>query len=344
MRLSLLAIVLAAGLQAAPRFTAASGMEGGVPIIRLTDAARGVEVAIVPSLGNRAYRIAVHGKNLLFFPTDLAAMKASPKPAFNGIPFLAPWGNRIPGGGFWANGNRYTFNPAVGNLSISNGIAIHGLLTASPLWEVRETQADATSAHVTSRLEFWRHPELMANWPFAHEYLMTYRLTDSGLEVATTIRNLGAEPMPIVIGYHPYFQIPDVPRARCQIHIPARKHVDMDKDLVATGALTATHFTDQVSLGDQTFDDGFTDLVRDASGRAHFSLTGAGKELEVVFGPKYRVGLVYAPPQKEFVCFEPMAAITDGINLAHDGKYSELQSVAPQQEWRETFSIHFRGL
>ena len=36
-----------------------------------------------------------------------------------------------------------------------NGIAIHGMLTASPLWQVTEAAADAQSAHVTSRLEFW---------------------------------------------------------------------------------------------------------------------------------------------------------------------------------------------
>jgi len=43
----------------------------------------------------------------------------------NAIPFLAPWGNRIPGGGFWANGERYTFNTGLHNLSVNaKGVAI----------------------------------------------------------------------------------------------------------------------------------------------------------------------------------------------------------------------------
>jgi len=64
---------------------------------------------------------------------------------------------------------------------------IHGLLTSSPLWQVMEMAADAQSAHVSSRLEFWKYPDLMAQWPFAHEYETTYSLADSVLEVTTTI-------------------------------------------------------------------------------------------------------------------------------------------------------------
>ena len=36
---------------------------------------------------------------------------------------------------------------------------------------------------------------------------------------------------------------------------------------------------------------------------------------------------------RNFVCIEPMAGITDGINLAHKGRYRELQSVAPGGVW-----------
>ena len=59
----------------------------------------------------------------------------------------------------------------------------------------------------------------------------------------------------------------------------------------------------------------------------------------MIYGPKYPVAVVYAPPGKEFICFEPMAAITNGFNLAHAGVYKELQSVAPGSDWRESFWI-----
>jgi len=51
----------------------------------------------------------------------------------------------------------------------------------------------------------------MAQWPFAHEYEITYgrrRRT----EVQTTVSNLSADPMPIALAFHPYYRIPDVSR------------------------------------------------------------------------------------------------------------------------------------
>ena len=82
-------------------------------MIHLADAAKGVEVSIVPSLGNRVTEMKVHGKNILYFPvTDLAELKS--KPALNGIPFLAPWGNRLDAESFWANDKNYTFNMTLG--------------------------------------------------------------------------------------------------------------------------------------------------------------------------------------------------------------------------------------
>jgi aldose 1-epimerase len=330
---------------AASRYTAVRTTDHGVEIVRLADTGRGVEIDIAPTVGNRAYAFKVHGQNLLYFPLpDIAALKDSPRPVLNGIPFLAPWANRIASAGFWADGKKYVFNSDLGSVHVApDGIAIHGMLALSPLWEVTKLAADSHSAHVTSRLEFWKYPELMANWPFAHEYEMTYTLRDGALEISTSVKNLSAEPMPVVIGFHPYFNIPGVPRAEWTAHVAARKHVQADSHLVATGEFTPNDLPDQVSLRDHNFDDGFTDLVRGSDGRATFWAQAGDKKISVVYGPKYQVAVVYSPPGQNFICFEPMAAVTNGINLAHDGKYPELQSVAPGETWQENFWVEFSG-
>lgn len=345
MRRYLLLLALPLVSIGATRYSAEKTTDHGIEIIRLRDAARDVEVSIVPTIGNRAYSITVHGKNILYFPLpDVAALKNGRPPAFIGIPFMAPWANRIPGGGFWADGRRYLFNPDLGTVRESpDGIAMHGMLTTSPLWEVAEVRADATSATVTSKLAFWKYPELMANWPFAHEYGVTYRLAEGVVQVSTTVRNLGAEAMPVVVGFHPYFNIPNTPRSEWTAHIPARKHVETDSHLVATGELTPNNLPDQISLKDHDFDDGFTELIRAEDGRAIFSVKAGAKKIEVIYGPKYQVAVVYAPPGQNFICFEPMAAVTNGINLAHDGKYPELQTVAPGASWQESFWLRFSG-
>src|ERR1700733_9551980 len=150
-------------------YTAERTTDHGIPVVRLADPTNGVEVAIVPSVGNTAYEMNVHGKNILYFPyADVAEFQKNPQ--LSGIPFLAPWANRLNEQDFWANGKKYTFNMTLGN--VSGALPIHGMLATSPLWAVTEVAADRQSAHVTSRLQFWKNPDLMAQWPFAHEYEM----------------------------------------------------------------------------------------------------------------------------------------------------------------------------
>jgi aldose 1-epimerase len=226
---------------------------------------------------------------------------------------------------------------------------IHGLVTSSPLWQVKEVAADAQSAHVSSRLEFWRYPDLMAQWPFAHEYEMTYSLADGVLEVKTTITNLSTDPMPVVIGFHPFFQIPGIPRDEWVAHLSARVHVVADEHQIPTGEMRPLDIANPLPLRGQTLDDGFTDLERDADGRAHFSIESGGKTVEALFGPKYRVATIYlpAPPPgetREFICFEPLAAIISGVNLVRQGRYSDLQTVSPGGKWTESFWIRASGI
>ncbi len=330
----------------AANYTARTTADHGIPVIQLADAAAGVEVSILPTIGNRVSEMKVHGKNILYFPvTDLAEFKKNP--VLNGLPFLAPWANRLNEEAFWANGTKYPFNMTLGN--VRGPIPIHGLLTNSDLWEVVEVKADGKSAHVTCRLRFWKHPELMAQWPFAHEYELTYRLSGGTLETQITVTNLSTDTMPISLGFHPYYRVPDVPRDQWIAGIPARKHVVTDNRLVATGELKPNDLPKPLPLKDHYLDDGYTDLERDAQGRAHFSIEGGGKKVEAIFGPKYPVSVIYSPPPlngqpRDFICFEPMTGITNAINLNHEGKYAELQTVAPGAKWTESFWIRASGI
>jgi aldose 1-epimerase len=323
-------------------YTAEQVDDRGFITVRLTDALRGVEVGIAPSIGNRAYEILAGGKNVLYFPHEHPSELKGDR-HLSGIPFLAPWANRMPGG-FFANGRHYFANSESGALRLdSNGIPIHGLLISSPYWQIVNIGSDASSAHVTSRLEFWKHADLAANWPLAHEYEMMHRLRDGVLEISVAVINAGAEPMPIAIGFHPYFQLPDVPLEDATAHLPVCSRIEMDDRLIPTGATTPVNFPDEISLKDHRFDTGFTDLVREDDGRALFFVEGGGRKIEVAFGPRYTVAIVYAPPGQNYICFEPMTAPTNGVNLAHEGKYAGLQTISPGQRWQESFWIRPMG-
>jgi aldose 1-epimerase len=317
----------------------------GVPVIRLIDSAHAVGVSILPSLGNRAYQMTVCGNNILYYPPEDLSEHVR-NPSLGGIPFLAPWADLLDEPAFWANGKKYAFNMSLGN--VQGERPIHGLLTATPLWKVTELAADERSAHVSSRLEFWRHPDLMAQWPFAHEYEITYRLAGGVLEVKTTITNLSTDPMPVAIGFHPYYQIPGIPRDEWVAHLPARIHVMADEHQIPTGEMRTMDLPNPLPLRGLTLDDGFTDLERDAEGRAHFWIEAGGKTVETLFGHKYGVATIYLPaptPEdtREFICIEPLTAIISGVNLARQGKYSGLQTLPAGGEWVESFWICASG-
>jgi aldose 1-epimerase len=265
-------------------------------------------------------------------------LKANPR--LCGIPFLAPWANRIDGLAYWVNDRKYLLNQALGNLRLdSNQKPIHGLLLFSPDWVVISAAADGESAHATSRLEFWKHPAMMAQFPFAHKVDMTYRLAGGSLQVEVAIENLRDQPLPVAIGHHPYFQLHDVPRDEWTVHIAARDHMVLDELLIPTGERRPMGFADPHPLRAGPLDDVFANLIRQPDGTAKFWVMGGQERITVTYGPNYRVAVVYAPQGRDYICFEPMAAITNAFNLAHRGVYTELQSIPPGSTWRESFWV-----
>jgi len=330
-------------------YSARKATVDGVSVVELSDASRNTSVSIAPSVGNIAYRMDVNGKNVFWFPFDSVKDFAA-DPKLSGNPFLAPWANRLDADAFHANGKKYLLNPALGNFGKDpNNQPIHGLLIYASAWEVVSMTSDAGGAHVTSRLEFWRYADWMAQFPFAHTIEMTYRLRDGALEVHTRIDNIGAQTMPLSVGYHPYFQLHDAPRDHWTVHLAAENVWTLDDKLIPTGE------TKPVSdvLGDPGnlplkglfLDHVFGGLVRDGDGLASFSVQGASQKIEVAYGPKYRTAVVYAPTGKDqnFICFEPMSGITNAFNLAHRGIYKDLQTIPAGQTWEESYWIRPSG-
>jgi aldose 1-epimerase len=323
----------------ADNYAAAQSVVDGVAVVRLSDAGHDAEITIARSVGNMAYQFRTAGEEILWFPYATPA-ELKTKPAFCGIPFLAPWANRLDGDAYWANGKHYQLNSKLGNIRRdAHQSPIHGLLNFSSYWELVDASADETSAWSTSRLEFARYPDLMAQFPFAHTITTTHRLRNGELEVETAIENHSADPLPVAVGHHPYFHLPGVPRDEWRAHLAARDHLQLNEMQTPTGERRPVEFPDPYPLKGAVLDDVFGNLIRDPDGRARFWVEGGGRRITVTYGPKYTVAIVYAPAGKDFICFEPMSAITNAFNLAHAGVYSELQSVAPGEVWRESFWV-----
>jgi aldose 1-epimerase len=345
-------------------------------VVQLEDIKNQTTVSVIPSAGNIASEMKVKGKNVLRWPY------ASPEEfkkvgGLNGIPFLAPWANRLDEQAFYANGKKYAFDMQLGN--VNGAIPIHGFLTRTDQWQVMEVKADGKSAWVTSKLDVYKQPMWMKQFPFAHSIEMTHRLQDGVLQVQTTITNLSAEQMPVAIGFHPYYQLSDSPRDEWTVSIGARTHWLLSPVKTPTGQ---TEPIEQLMpnpqaavLKDYNLDDVFGDLVRDAQGRATMTLKGKQQRLDITLGPTWKSIVIYSPnpantgrggqnisaanptgrdpvpppaagspaADRNFICFEPMAGITDAMNLAQKGLYKELQYIQPNGTWEASFWVKPSG-
>ena len=103
----------------------------------LADAKREMDFGLVPDIGNFGYEFKVRGKDVLFFP-DTFADYLEKRSLGGGIPFLAPFANRIDGEQYYFQDRKYLLNDSLGNImrARDSNLPIHGLLARDPRWEV----------------------------------------------------------------------------------------------------------------------------------------------------------------------------------------------------------------
>ncbi len=287
-------VCLCAGPAAAQRYTARQNGD----VIELSDTTAQMNVAVVWSMSN-AWRIQVKGQDLVR-PSAGTLEDFEARPGLAGMPFLAPFANRLDETAFYANGKKYNFDLELGN--VRGPIPGTGYVNGSRAWQLVEFKADTNSAWVTCKLDFYRNPQYMKQFPFAHTVTMTYRVSAGALEVHTRLDNLSAEPMPVVVGFHPIYQLPDGNRDDWTVSVDAKTHWIEIPQRLPTGE---TQPIENFFGGDRTaiqlkkyalIDDVFTDLIRDANGRATVKLMYNGKELHEILGPKYKTVLLWSTP------------------------------------------------
>jgi aldose 1-epimerase len=268
-------------------------------VVQLRDAKADITVSVLTPVSN-AYEMVVKGHNVIRMAVkSVDEVRASP--GLNGIPLLAPFANRLDETAFYANGRKYNFDTENG--TVRGPVPIHGYLSAASTWKVVEAKSDAKGAWVTERLEFYKNPLYMQNFPFAHVLTMTYRLSDGELEVRLRIDNLADEPMPVSVGYHPFFALSDSNRADWTLNLPARTHWKLTDTKIPTGETEPAdafwggdrHQTPLSRFATRTIDDLFSDLERDATGRTVVHLQGKNQGLSVTVGPKFKALVIFSP-------------------------------------------------
>ncbi len=199
---------------------------------------------------------------------------------------LIPWLNRLADG-------RYRFDGAEHQLALSEPErhnAIHGLLRWRP-WHALE--------HAPERVLMGTRLHPLPGYPFTLDVRIAYELSGDGLTVSTSATNAGERACPYGAGQHPYLSPGSGLVDACTLELPARTRILTDEqrqlptgsEPVEGGALDFRHAR---ALGEQAIDGAFTDLTREADGRAVVKLAAPdGRTVELWVDESYPVIEIY---------------------------------------------------
>ena len=294
---------------------------GGIETYVLQDNATKAEARIATSLGNNCYSFGVPVNDgwidLIDPPPNLEMLKD--EPTRYGNPILFPFPNRICGGKFTFEGKEYIFDKAPGTPN-----SIHGLLLNQP-YQI-EAVNTADSASIVCRLDSRKFPEIMRQYPLPFEIRIIHTLIETTLTLDINIRNIGDNNMPMGFGIHPYFCVPLSSKSsveRCLITVPASKRWELE-ELLPTGEVSdideGADFRFGKPLVGRQFDDVLTGVVlSDDVSRCIIDDRDAGIRMILESDAQFRELVVYTPPGRPSICFEPYTCPTDAINLEARG-------------------------
>jgi aldose 1-epimerase len=159
-------------------------------------------------------------------------------------------------------------------------------------------------------------------YPFGLSVTARYELLPGRFRLTLTAGNHGNGPLPVSLGWHPYFTLPGVPRVDLlRLRLPAERYVRVDEKLIPTGELppvegTPWDFTTPRAIGSGELDLGFPlkgeKIVLSTPGER--SLGGNVRTLAIEVSGAFRYCQLFVPPERSSVAVEPLTAATDAFN------------------------------
>jgi len=177
---------------------------------------------------------------------------------------LIPWPNRLEDGNYDFGGRRHQL-PLT---EPENHHAIHGLVRWAS-WSVKEK-----SDHRVV-MKHMLHPQ--PGYPFSVAISVAYALSEGGLTVWTTARNVGGDACPYGCGAHPYLTLAMPAIDEVIMRCPGKTVIASDERGLPAGTApvegTELDFLRPRPIGSIKLDNAFTDLQRDEDGLARVELS-----------------------------------------------------------------------
>jgi galactose mutarotase-like enzyme len=200
--------------------------------------------------------------------------------------------------------------------------AIHGLLLKSKFASVYSENGDKESFVIASLPA----GDFDGHWFSNSHTRVEMRLTDDAFNMLVSVRDAGHAPLPMGIGWHPYFVLPSGDRSQVRLHLPSETRAVMNNydDSFTTGERVPVKGTPYDfsapggrALGKQYLDDNFSNLIHGANDSTVSEIIDPAAKFGLrltTFSPSIKSIQVYAPLGKNFVAIEPQFNLPDPYN------------------------------
>lgn len=259
---------------------------GGLETYALVDGDSRVE--IIPSRGALVTRMTVKGDEVLFL--DERTLIDPTQNVRGGIPVLFPIAGKLPGDTYSSEGQSYS-------------MAQHGFARRLP-WTVRQAEARQLVLGLTSS------EQTLRQFPWRFDAQLTFSLEGPTLTLHCDVENQDTRPMPLHLGYQPYFHVSQAAKAEARVETNATRAWDnrQGQDVPFTGwDFTAPEV--DLHLLDHSRPN---TTLRRGPGRRPVHLT---------WTPDFRKLIVWTLQGRDFVCVEPWTAsagaLAAGKGLIH---------------------------
>ncbi len=313
-----------------------------VEIIELKDVQSGSWLKVAPKRGGIITGFGVNDQEILYMNEE--RFKDLNKSIRGGIPILFPIVGQL-------TDDTYVWNETEYSMS-QHGIA------RDLAWEVVELEV---SEKAFIKLKVMSNEESKKVFPFDFEIIYKYHLEGNKLTIEQEYHNFSDEPMPISVGFHPYFKISDKKSLRYEIDSdgyldfrelalkPYENKIDMSNDADAKlfpNRVNKVTFTDPnlttfqkgkspssigggISNGTgQNFSGGSNPLLKSLNSRGNNEVITSTlkRKISMEYSKEFKYVVLWSDGE-DYICVEPWTAKPDSLNTKEDLIYVQPHEV-----------------
>lgn len=278
---------------------------GEYELYHLNNEKTGERCTVIPDFGAMLQGLTLRNNGDLYELIDAYAdpVQVSENEAFKSS-HLIPFPNRVDRGLYQFNGQTYRLTPN----HIAEDNAIHGLVLNRKFdakFEQNEHAATLTLQH-----DFEGTP----GFPFPFLTTIIYTFQTGQLNCSVLVHNLGSQPMPMGVGWHPYFKLGDKKINDLSLKLPEGRRIETGERMIPTGKLVDyNQFRTAAPIGQTPFDIGF--YVNNNGEEAITTLFDEERKVTLLVSQKNCPYLqIFIPSSRNSIAIEPMTCAPDAFN------------------------------